>query len=550
MPSTLFTDSSSLLDSNVPVAQVLRLGGLGVLIALCLLAPFYDKAFTIDDYLFLRQAQQALVDPLHPSNLTVVWIDNVPVSASGGTLVSGPVTAYLLVPSVLAGGNELLAHLVVAILFCAAILATVSLARRLGLSARESCLAGVLLAATPAALAMASTSMPDVPAMALGIIGLERLIAWRENRRAWEGIAASVFLALAVLTRVHCVLLLGVGMAFLTVRPGQPLSPRHLLRDAKRFAPLGGALAVYGLVLFLVTDHSQGISDRLELAESITHLWTIPGNLLAFGTNWVLTLPLALPWLILQRHHWRRICLLALPIVAVSAVTIVQPGTPPWVLPVCTLGFLALADVLVDALGRADRVQMVLGLWLLVPLPTVIYDHTPSKYHLVAAPAVALLIARSLPLKRLSGVVVAGFTVIAGLLLGVLIVHADATLAGLGRSAVEELIVPRVARGERVWFAGRWGFQWYAEQAGARPVALTPPFPGRGDIVVQSSVEQCKVLKEFPHRELLQRISHSSPGGRVMSMPDGAGFYSSRWGYLPWTWSSSEINRFEVWRME
>jgi 4-amino-4-deoxy-L-arabinose transferase-like glycosyltransferase len=511
------------------------------------LVPFFNKAFTIDDYLFLRQAQQVLVDPLHPSIYTVVWDTDVPISGSDGIFVSGPVMAYLLVPSVLAGGEEWLAHLVVAFLLCVAVLATVSLARRLGLGGKEACLAGVLLVATPAVLAMASTSMPDVPAMALGVIGLERLIAWRENRRAREGIPAAVFLALAVLARCHCVLLLGVGMAFLAVRPGLRLSPSHLLRDAGRFAPLGGALALYGLALLVMADHTRGFSDRVEFVKSITNLWFVRGNLLAFGTNWVMTLPLAIPWLLLhrRRQHWW----LALPLLA-GTVAIAQPTSPLWVTLASTVGYLALADVLMDAWRRADRVQMVLGLWLLVALPTVVYFHTPPKYHVVSAPAVALLIARSLPSKRPFRVLLFGTTVVVGLLVGFMIIRADATLAGLGRRAVEELIEPRVDRGERVWFAGHWGFQWYAEQAGAHCLTLTPPHPSRGDIVVYSAVDGCRVLEHFPERRLLHRVSYASPGGRVMSRSDGAGFYSNLCGYLPWTWGNGEINRFEVWRIE
>ncbi len=75
-------------------------------------------------------------------------------------------------------------------------------------------------------------------------------------------------------------------------------------------------------------------------------------------------------------------------------------------------------------------------------------------------------------------------TTVAGCALGFAILRADAAFADVGRRAAAELIAPRIAAGERVWFLGRWGFQWYAERAGARPVTLTAPFPARGDEVV------------------------------------------------------------------
>ena len=44
-----------------------------ILIAVAALAPFHDKAFTIDDTLFLRQVEHVLSDPLHPTAFEMVW---------------------------------------------------------------------------------------------------------------------------------------------------------------------------------------------------------------------------------------------------------------------------------------------------------------------------------------------------------------------------------------------------------------------------------------------------------------------------------------------
>ena len=63
-------------------------------------------------------------------------------------------------------------------------------------------------------------------------------------------------------------------------------------------------------------------------------------------------------------------------------------------------------------------------------------------------------------------------------------------MAGAARTAAARLIRPRVEAGQRVWFAGHWGFHWYAEEAGAMVLSVDPPFPRRGDIVVSSSVDR------------------------------------------------------------
>ena len=54
---------------------VLRCAARSLLLAALVLVPFADKAFTIDDPVFLTQAQHALVDPLHPSAFVMVWAD-------------------------------------------------------------------------------------------------------------------------------------------------------------------------------------------------------------------------------------------------------------------------------------------------------------------------------------------------------------------------------------------------------------------------------------------------------------------------------------------
>jgi hypothetical protein len=109
-----------------------------------------------------------------------------------------------------------------------------------------------------------------------------------------------------------------------------------------------------------------------------------------------------------------------------------------------------------------------------------------------------------------------------------------------------------VAAGERVWFLGHWGFQWYAEQAGATPITVTPPLPVTGDVVVIS--EACdKGFKSFPmllsdYRLVrIGEVAERSPGGRLMT--EGAGFFSNNSGYLPWTWGKAPLEEIVATRI-
>jgi hypothetical protein len=112
------------------------------------------------------------------------------------------------------------------------------------------------------------------------------------------------------------------------------------------------------------------------------------------------------------------------------------------------------------------------------------------------------------------------------------------------------MIEPAVRSGRHVWFSGHWGFQWYAERAGARPISRTGPFPEPGDLVVSNATDLCTSVRLIPRRTLLRSLVVGGPGGRVMSSADQAGFFSSGTGYLPWSWGSGDINRFDLWKVE
>jgi pimeloyl-ACP methyl ester carboxylesterase len=168
-----------------------------------------------------------------------------------------------------------------------------------------------------------------------------------------------------------------------------------------------------------------------------------------------------------------------------------------------------------------------------------------------------LIVARGMSTRpgRVARVVLVG-TAIAGVALGVAILRADAAFAGLGRRAVAELISPNVAAGHRVWFTPHWGFQWYAEKAGARPVTRTPPFPSSGDLLVtsqntdESSEVMAMLVRRYPRVRHVARIEEREPGGRLMSHTLGAGFFSNEWGYLPWVWSDEVLDAFDLWQLD
>jgi hypothetical protein len=288
------------------------------------LLPFLGKAFTIDDTLFLCQAEHVLVDPLHPTAFEMIWSEApVPLRVSS-IMPSGRIMAYLLLPSVCLDGAEWAAHLVQLILLLAGITATVLLGLRLGLTPRQAGIAAWLLSATPVALAMAGTAMPDIPAMALGVIGLERLLAWKMEQRWHQGVLAAVALALAALSRSHLALLLGLG-AFLLVG-GFPDRRSPALHRWRALAPLGLAALITAVALAVTRDPQPQAGGIASSALLFSALANFPPNFVSFLVHWVLVIPLGLPWLLIRRRDVLRSPVLYLAAVGSAAVVLPRSG--------------------------------------------------------------------------------------------------------------------------------------------------------------------------------------------------------------------------------
>jgi hypothetical protein len=522
-----------------------------------LLVPFRDKAFTIDDTLFLRQAEHALSDPLHPTAFEMVWFEKVERLSS--LMPSGPVMAYLLVPAVARGGAEALGHLVVFVCLALGVLATVRLALRVGLSREQAALAGLLVVTAPAVLGMAGTCMPDVPAMALGVLGMERLWAWREGRRLDQALCAAVLLALAALCRSHLSLLLGAATL---VCAGDEVFDwrRWLRRDLAPWRRLVREAWPIGLALFLAWCVTRLCRDPLPDAASLAGsawrfitLRKLNRHLLSYALGWAMSMPLVLPWLFVRRTRMRWSLIWQAAPVAVMLFSLAGEVRWMWLTPLAVAAVVVVADIFERAWRERDLVGLACGAWLLLPLPVLIYNNFAPKYLVPSAPAVALLVAGLLGrVPRRWGRALGIGTACAGALVGVLILRADAAFAGFQRRAVAELIAPEVARGHRVWIAGHWGYQWYAERAGARYLATMADARPGDLLVIDRQADSERTLRGIPwySRRLVRWIADSTPGGRIISRAAGAGFYSNGYGFFPWAWSDDELDRFEVWVME
>jgi hypothetical protein len=487
-PATAADSGTVVAESHrTRAAQQSPLPWMALALASLVLLPFLGKAYTIDDPVFLREAQSVLVDPLHPSAFRIVWASERHLRASE-FLPGGPIAAYALVPAALADWQEWAGHLLMLLYFAVTIVATAALARQFGLSPWAQNAAALLTASAPVALGMAGTVMPDVPAAMFTALGMERFMVWLRRHRLRDAISAAIFLAFAVLARINLVVLLAIA-GYYALRRSWAL--RQSWRNVLPVA-LAAVLALTGLTV--TRDPAVGGGTAI----------TAVGHQLGFDFT--------------PRH------LVALLVASVTT-------TP-------------LLAAFINR--RTLEPSGLLWAWLLIPVPVIAYVQFAPKYLLPALPAIAILAAHGLD-RLASRSAILGLITVAGTTCGVLILTADARMSGMARVAAARLILPRVQAGERVWFAGHWGFHWYAEAAGAVPLSIEPPFPSAGDIVVSSSVDRPVGLLPVVPRTLLETWGSTESSGQVMS--EHAGFYSDLWGLFPWWWEPPLGVGFRVWRV-
>ena len=295
--------------------------------------------------------------------------------------------------------------------------------------------------------------------------------------------------------------------------------------------------------------------------QSLTSLRNVPRNLVAFLCYQALTGPLLVYALLsrgreIRRRRRRRWWLLGVALSTVTASANLVLYAVPAALGICfVLACVGMAIRLrrsCCALRLCDESSAcpcssgcASGM---VALP---YVHMAAKYLLPGVPAAALLIVlHAARVRQQRYPLTVALLVALGWISGALIVVGDTTLASSQREAVDRLIVPRIRRGLKVWAGGQWAFLAYAEDAGAKALANTPPLPEPGDTIVVSRLDYYGMLDRLPfRRELLNTQTDRRCGVFVLNRRLSAGFYSIRFGYLPFAIGCGEVNAYDLYRV-
>ncbi len=516
----------------------------------CLL-PFSAKAFHIDDPLFVWTAQQIAHHPFNPYGFRLVWyVTDMPMSA---ITKNPPLSSYYgALVGVVAGWSEPAWHLGFLLPALAVVLGTYRLAERFTASPLIAAAATLF---APGFLVSATGVMCDVMMLALWVWAVIFWLKAIDSGKPLHFVASSVLIAACALTKyfgASLILLLAAYSLFKQRRLG-----------AWAWDLLIPVAGLAGYQLWTKALYGRGLLwDAAEYARSPQHVDQ--------ASRWISGLVgvsylggCALPILLFSPFLWNRRQLIAGALAGALAGLavgrhwlhpLIHDPTQHWVWVGVQFAFCVAGGIFVLGLAIADYRKcsdansMLLALWVFGTFFFAAFLNwtVNARSLLPLIPAAAILLARRLDLaedasrlrstrwstKMSAGRLVAPLALSA--MISLSIAWGDMAFANSGRTMASFIHQQSQNQTRTVLFEGHWGFQYYMQLFGARPVQYDKFAFQSGDLVVtpQNTTSTFPIPPQFV---AAQEILQIDPHTHAATMALGAGFYSSVWGPLPFS---------------
>ncbi|HEY1718973.1 MAG TPA: glycosyltransferase family 39 protein [Verrucomicrobiae bacterium] len=520
-------------------------------VTLAALVPFLAKPFNIDDPLFIWIARQIHAHPGDPYGFAVNWYDT---AMPMWQVTQNPPLAcyYLALAAAISGWSEVSLHFACLFPALAVILGTHRLARHF---CNRPILAALVTLFSPVFLISSTTIMCDVMMLAFWVWAVVFWLEGLERDDFGRLVFCGILIALAALTKYF-----GVCLVPLLLACGVVSKRRLGWWAAVMLIPLA-VLAIYQAdtkILYghgLLSDagsYTKTIRDKFGFSEATNVL-----TALTFAGGCLATAFFFAPLL------WRKRTLLMLVAGGVLiAVSVLAEGAiqknyfflehPNLRLLEIQIVFWAVGGICVLALAasempmRRDARSWLLALWVLGTFLFVAFFNwtVNGRSILPMAPAVGILLARRLEQNILAGWKMRPVNVVfclgLGGLLALLAAWVDFQQAVAVRQCARQVCAKYETGGEKLWFEGHWGFQYYMEAGGGSLVDLERSPLKNGDYLVLpwNNTNPRPPKPEFViKREVL--VAPSPCILTTMNVAAGSGFYASAFGPLPFVFGSA-----------
>lgn len=540
-------------------ALVVSLATLG-----CLL-PFVNKAFHIDDTLFLLVGQQVRQHPLDFYGFEVNWYKTAMPMAY--VTKNPPLASYYAAAASLAlGWSEVGLHLAFLVPALGVSWGTYRLAQRY---CGRPVLASLVAIFTPAFLVSSTSIMCDTMMLCFWVWAVE----WWE--RGLDGRGAPAFVASALL----------IGLGFLTKYFAISLVPLLAVYTLFRRRRLDWSLLalvipiVLALAYGMLTAKLYGkdlVRDAMAYAQDVQWRASFFASPLA-KTTIGLTFAggcIAAPAFFFPILWPRRVWFLALLMMLVIGWALFLAGRlgpsvlkpdpeKPELIDYVRWESIAQASVLAaagvhllglaawDLWSRRDSTSVLLALWLggAFVFTAFVNWTVNARSILPAAPVAGILVARRLDQLGWFRSGLRDWRLLAPLggaaALALAVANADYQFAGAARTAAKSLADRYATPGRTLWYEGHWGFQHYMDERGARFLDIKRTDCRPGDVVVipLNNCEQFGVPDDRSKALPEYRI-RTSTWIATMHQTRLAGFYANGVGPLPFSFGPVPPDRY------
>jgi 4-amino-4-deoxy-L-arabinose transferase-like glycosyltransferase len=541
-------------------------------VAVVCLAPFANKAFHMDDPLFLWAAKQIQAHPADFFGFSVNWYGGDRPMAE---VTKNPPLAcyYIALVTSLLGWGEVPLHGAFLIPAALAALGTYYLATKFCSRPVQASLAAVL---TPAFLVSSTNVMCDTMMLAFWVWAVFLWMEGMEKESSLRLSVAVVLVTLCALTKYFGIALLPLLLVYAIVQKRRPGVWTLLL-----LVPIV-ILAGYQWVMHSLYGHGW-VADvaayAIETRETDTSAFFLNGlSSLCFLGGCIITALFYSPLLYSKRVLIGGIVLVVL-FVFIGFAARVVPDTAgvKWA-SLVQAGLMAVTGVSilwltgVDLWKSRNAGSLLLLRWV---FGTFIFAGfvnwtTNARSILPMVPAVGILLMRQIERRSGNSVQKAKrvkqtrqvkraaqaapptirqtvWPLIPAAVVSLLVCYADYSWAGASRSAAAAVCQSFEGTGRTVWFQGHWGFQYYMEAAGGKAINWEDMKFKPVDVIINPSnntniydlpeeaVSLCRVFEFAPCRELA-----------TMSGSLGAGFYANSRGLLPYVAGPVERESYRV----
>jgi 4-amino-4-deoxy-L-arabinose transferase-like glycosyltransferase len=532
-----------------------------VFTVICLI-PFVNKAFHIDDPLFLWNARQIQAHPGDFYDFSTNWYG---IEMPMYQVTKNPPIAsyYIAAVASLFGWSEAVLHLAFFIPAIGVVLGIYFLAIRFCSQPVIAAFAGIL---TPVFLVSSTNVMCDTMMLAFWVWAIVLWMDGLEKNKPFTLLFSSIIISICALTKYF----------------GLSLIPLLIIYSLFKKRGLGQwALFMFIPIIILAgyqwaTNALYGRGLLLDAASYATNVKLQKGAKLieqgltglAFSGGGIAITLFYLPLLWSKKVQLIIILLTAVSIFLfphmeiISKFPFVHEGDVRWGL-IAQFGIFALTGVsllvlpILDLRRNKDADSLLLFLWIFGTFifASFINWTINSRSVLPMIPAAAILLMRRIEQR---GMFLQGrkiwctyFPLIPAAILSLLVTWADYNFSDTARRAASEINNNYGNKPINRWFQGHWGFQYYMELGGGKAVDMRKFRFYRGDIMVIPSNNTNLFYVPEQYINLVQTITLPSfPWLATMNSTVGAGFYADIWGPLPFAIGKVPPEKYDVFLLE